>query len=222
MKKPILFLLVLAALATSASAQIVKRGNAYLFRMKFAKGSVTKYKVNSTIMGLGSSSQGMKVMIPMSWKVLDVIAAVATVEATVGPVTIGKQTMMQPSVNTVQIDNLGRQVGGGQMGRQINPTFPVKPVKVGSAWTAANEVGTGAQTTKVTATYKFTGIKTVAGKKVAELAISMKGQASGTGTMQLLVSDGSLYRSTLNMTVSVPLPNGKTSNNVTKVDVIRS
>jgi len=222
MKKPILFLLVLSALSAQAGAQIVKRGNTYLFRMKFTKGSITKYMVNSSVGGPSMSGQGIKVSIPMAWKVLDLAAGVASIEATVGPVTVGKQTMMQPSVRTVKMNSLGKQVGGEMVGQQLTPAFPARPVKVGASWSATMPVGMGSQTTQVTATYKFIGVKTVDGKQVAELGIAMSGQANGTGVMQLLTSDGSLYRSTLNMAVSVPLPSGKTSTYKTKVDVTRS
>jgi hypothetical protein len=61
---------------------------------------------------------------------------------------------------------------------------------------------------KITATYVFNGIKTVGGKSVAELAVKTTGQASGSGTMLLLTSDGTLLKSQLNMSLTMTGPTG--------------
>jgi len=222
MKKLAPIFVVFAALASHAGAQIVKRGNAYLFRMKFVPGTTTKYKVNSTIDGIGSNGQGIKVMLPMSWNVASVTKGVATINATVGPVTVGKQQMMQPSTTEVKLDSRGRPVDGETPGQQLTPAFPQGPVKVGTSWTASMPVqGINGQAAKVTATYRFNGIKTVNGKQVADLTVTTSGTATGAGTMQLLVSDGSLFTSYLKMKVSLMNSGKPTSYNIT-ANIVRS
>jgi hypothetical protein len=210
MKKISLFLGL--ALACIAPAQITKAGNGYLFRAKYTKGAVFKYVVLSTIGGFKSANgQAMKVTLPMTWKILNVVNGVATVDTTVGPVTVGSggQPMMQPTKNQIQIDSRGRVVGQAGSGQQVTPALPEKPVRVGQSWSAAAPIDLPVQGDhKVTATYTFKGLKTVNGKQMVNLAVKLSGQATGQGTMLLLMSDGSLFQSNIKMNLKMANPNG--------------
>ncbi len=188
----------LVAVASLSQAQVSKSGNGYLFRMKYTKGSTLSYAVASTVSGLGANGQPIKVNLPMVWKVANVANGIATIDTLVGPVTMGGSQMGQAEKNRIQIDSKGKLTGQAGTGQQVTPTFPDKPVRIGQSWTAAAPVELPMQgQQKVTATYTFKGIRTVAGKQVAELAVKTTGQATGSGTMYLLASDGSLFRSSL-------------------------
>src|SRR5204863_6883867 len=102
MKKTLIFSLLI--LASLGSAQIVKQGPGYLFRMKLVAGQVMTYGVVSSMGGFSSSGKPMEFTLPMIWKVVSVQKGVATVDTTVGPVTVGKQQMIKASTNRVQID----------------------------------------------------------------------------------------------------------------------
>ena len=208
-----IFLFAAVATAALSSAQVTKNGNAYLFRMKYAPGMVLKYSVVSTIGGMSQNGQPMKFTLPMLWKVVSVKNGVSTVDTTVGPVSMGGgQPMMQASKNTIKIDSRGQLVGQPGRGQQVTPALPEKPIRVGQSWSASAPVDLPMQgDKKITATYTFKGIKVVEGKQMAELGVKTGGQAPGSGTMLLMVKDGSLFRSQLKMDLQMTSPNGTAS-----------
>ena len=141
---------------------------------------------------------------------------------TVGPVSLGKEPMMNATKNRIQIDSRGQLVGKAGTGQQVSPSFPAQPIKIGQSWSASAPIempGQGPK--KISATYTFKGIKTIAGKPLAELAIKTSGQASGTGTMLLFMSDGTLFRSTMNMNLQMTSPTGTTSNYKVTAEITR-
>lgn len=99
------------------------------------------------------------------------------------------------------VDPLGRIVSG--MGNGTSVQFPEKPVKVGENWKGTSSVASAglAGGGSVTAVYTFKGLKTVGGQKVAEIAVKLsasdvaaKGNSlTGSGTLHLLVKDGTNY-----------------------------
>lgn len=208
MKK--LALMSFVVLASLSSAQITRQGSGYLFRMKFVTGQVMKYSVVSTMGGINAGGKPMEISLPMVWKVASVAGGIATVDTTVGPVTVGKQTMMQPTKNRVQISSQGKVVGNTGVGQQVAPSLPTGPVKIGQSWSSSSAISTGMGPAQdVKATYTFKGLRSIGGKQVAELSVLTTGQASGKGAMFLLVSDGSLFQSRLAMDLKVQSPDGK-------------
>jgi len=209
-------------LAATASAQITRNGAAYLFRIKHQVGSTATFGVVSTIGGVSANGQPMKFTMPMVWKTVAVKGGVATIDTTVGPVSLGKEPMMNATKNRIQIDSRGQLVGKAGTGQQVSPSLPAQPIKVGQSWSASAPIempGQGPK--KISATYTFKGIKTIAGKPFAELAIKTSGQANGTGTMLLFMSDGTLFRSTMNMTLQMTSPTGTISNYKVTADITR-
>ena len=204
---PVLALLVVAS---SGQAQVAKSGQGYLFRMKHKAGATMKYGVTSTISGMSASGQPVKISLPMNWKVLKVVNGIATIDTVVGPVVMGGSTVGQATKNQIQIDSRGKLTGQAGTGQQVTPTFPDKPVKVGQSWSAAAPIDLPMQgQQKVTATYTFKGLKTVAGKQMAELAVKTTGQATGSGSMLILATDGSLYKSSLTLNLKMQGSDGK-------------
>lgn len=201
--------IALLALAAVSQAQITKSGPGYLFRMKHTAGATLKYGVVSSISGLGANGQPLKITLPMTWKVASVKNGVATIDTLVGPVTMGTGQMGQAEKNRIQIDSLGKLTGQAGSGQQVTPTFPTSPVKIGGSWSANAPIELPMQgQQKITATYTFKGMKMVNGKQMAELAVKTSGSASGTGTMLLLASDGSLFKSNINLNLKMQGANG--------------
>lgn len=201
--------IALLALAAVSQAQITKSGPGYLFRMKHTAGATLKYGVVSSISGFGANGQPMQITLPMTWKVASVKNGVATIDTLVGPVTMGKSQMGQAEKNRIQIDSLGKLTGQAGSGQQVTPTFPQAPVKIGGSWSANAPIELPMQgQQKITATYTFKGMKTVNGKQMAELSVKTSGSASGTGTMLLLASDGSLFKSNINLNLKMQGANG--------------
>ena len=204
-----LAVLTLALFAALGSAQITKSGSAYLLRMKHTPGATYRYGVASTIGGASANGQAMKFSLPMVWKVVGVKNNIATIDTTVGPIKMGKDVVGQATKNRIQLNSRGQLVGKAGSGQQVTPSLPDKPIKIGQSWSASAPIdlpGQGAK--KISAQYTLKGFKTVSGKQVAELAIKTTGQAAGTGSMLLLMSDGSLFRSNMNLNLSVTGPNG--------------
>jgi hypothetical protein len=194
----------------SANAQIVKQGNGYLYRMKHAVGKTLKYGVISTLSSNEAGGSSMKLNLPMVWKTVAVKNGVATIDTSVGPIASGGSNLGgQPVRNRIQIDTRGRLIGKAGSGQQLMPALPDKAIRIGQSWSASAPIELPMQgDKKITATYVFKGIKTVGGKSVAELAVKTTGQASGSGTMLLLTSDGTLFKSQLNISLTMTGPTG--------------
>jgi len=219
-----LLIIVGVTAAALSSAQISRSGNSYLFRMNYAPGMVLKYDVLSTIGGMSQNGQPMKFTLPMVWNVLSVKNGVSTIDTVVGPISMGggKEPMVQATKNRIQLDKRGRLVGQPGTGQQVTPALPEKPIRVGQSWSASAPINLPMQgEKKISATYTFKGVKTVQGKPVAELAVKTSGQANGTGTMLLLVKDGSLFRSQLKMDLMMTSANGSPTTYKVTADINR-
>jgi hypothetical protein len=191
------------ALACVGSAQISKAGGGYLMRVKYVKGQVLKYSSMTSM--INSKSQGAKpilVSAPMVVKVTDYVAGKATLAATLGPMTMGGQQIQPAQKVNLSVDSRNSTTDASPL---VGTRYPVKAVKVGDTWnTTAPIPGIGSEATKnVKATYKFVGIKTVASKAMAVIAYSVTGGANGSGTLLVLVSDGTLYSNKARLTMNL-------------------
>jgi hypothetical protein len=211
--KPIRIALALSTLAFAAlgSAQVSKSGDGYTLRMKFTKGQKISYETTTTVDMAGM--QPMKM--PMTMTVTDVKDGIYTVKYSVG--AIGGQ---KPQDITLKMNSQGKLVEGNAAGQALtgagNVQLPTKPVKVGESWSSTAETPVMGSKMKVNSTYTFKGIKKVGGKDVAEIAIKMTSSGgavgvTGTGTMTLMVSDGSLHGSTMNIKTSMGQGSGTAS-----------
>lgn len=192
----------LLAAPAVAPAQVTRQGDGYLLRVKFTKGQTIRYTIANSI---STSAQGnstpQAMSIPLSIRVMSVAGNVATLEASVGP--MGGQS--QPQRQTMRMDTRGKVVGGPAEGIQslTGVAMPQGPVRIGQSWKDTVQVPSPLGPISSTTTYTFRGIKSVGGRSVAELDITMTGKGSslgltGSGKVQILVSDGTLQG--LNMT----------------------
>lgn len=228
--KPHTCLLIAAtalSLTSGAFGQITQQGNGFLLRHKFAAGQVYRYS-NETAVAVAGSSQPFSVSMPFSISVKSVKNGVATLEYMVKSPALGNGGGGERT-STVQVDAKGKPVGEGSMPGSGIIGFPEKPVVIGQSWTGnmAGAAG-GMAGMAVSATYKFQGLKTVDGKRVAAVAISPKAKNKGgetgmdvvgTGTMYFDVADGSLHSMDMKMTVKMNMGGGQpmTSNATTKI-----
>jgi len=179
---------------TTTQAQVSRSGGGYLFRMKFTKGQKMTYMMSMNTSASGMA-QPMKTSVPMTMTVMSVQGNVATMKMTMGAV-MGQK----PRDITVKMDNTGKLVSGNMQGLNgVSATYPKNPVAVGGSWknTTAFPLGPGGNLDSTT-NYKFKSIKNVGGRQVAELYVTMTGKSqqfkmSGSGTMLILMADGSLW-----------------------------
>jgi hypothetical protein len=187
-----LLALGILVLAASSSAQVTKQGANYLLRVKYKPGQVLKYSTVSTMSGM-QGAQPSKVNMPLVMKVGKVENAVANLNVTVGPVTLGGNELMGAQTMEMQVNNTN-QAKSGKNSSLTGAQLPLKPIKVGQTWTNVAPVPdiTGANKS-MRATYKFQGLKTINGKSMAMISYTLSGGVSGSGTLYLLAADGTIY-----------------------------
>jgi hypothetical protein len=179
-------------LTTSAEAQVTKSGAGYLLRVKYVKGQVMKYKSVNTVTA-PQGGQPMKIEMPMVMKIADVSKGFALATITTGPAMMGANPMGKAQTVNVELSNTNAAKSKGSPGI-AGAQFPAKPVKVGQTWTMAAPIAdTTGMAGDIKATYKFQGLKTVNGKSMAIVTYALTGGVSGSGTLQLLAADGTLY-----------------------------
>ena len=190
----------------SAGAQITKQGDAYLFRMKFAKGHKLSYTVTSEA-HLPNNPSAMKAVVPMAMTVQDVKGNVATVQMVSGPMTLNGKPMGQQQTTVIKLDDRGKPIGGAVPGQQVATQLPEKPLKVGESYTSNNSVNMMGQQFAVKSVNKFLGIKKVGSRTVAAIATTIAGsgamKSSGNGTAYLDVADGQLVSMTMNQKLTI-------------------
>lgn len=203
---------LVATVWASAPAQVVKQGGGYLLRMKYTKGTVTKFAMTTSSVA-SAGIPAMNMVMPMETKVLSVSGGVGEVQYTVGPVTNNGKAMGQKQVVVTKVDARGKMLSSNGMAQQLNNvTFPEKPVKVGGTWSGVQSSQSAMGAMKMNATYTFVGLKSVGGKACAEIKVSVDGgnqmiKTKGTGSVFLLVSDGSLHST--NLTQNMTLDSGQ-------------
>jgi hypothetical protein len=197
-------------LSQTSTGQVTKSGQGYLLRMKFTKGQTLNYRLNMN-MTTPMSTNAMNIVGPIKMTVASVDKGVATLNTTAGPFTSGGKALGKQETATIKQDTMGRIVGGDANQIQSFVSLPQKPVKVGESWTATNKINAGpAGAMTVNAKYTLKSVGNVNGKQVANIAVSLSGagqmKVNGSGSVQMLVSDGSLMDSTttLNMTMNNP------------------
>ncbi len=195
MSKLICSLLVGACLAAGSYGQISKANGGYLFRIKYFPGEVLRFETLSTVDNVGNASKGVVVKVPMMMNVRSIAKGIASVDLTMGVGKLGSAVVSEAQTVRIQLDDKDSSKFGGV-------SVPLKPVKIGSTWTATRPVTLGGQMKPLEAVYRFAGLKTVNGTDVAVITYSLKGVANGSGTMMLLVKDASLYSN--EMLISVP------------------
>ncbi len=186
LQKDVIFMLknccfVVALLAIGVcqgSAQVKKTPSGYTIRANYRKGQVILYDIVNTSPALPEPT-----VVHLRWDVVEVTNGTARIKVTVKGVKSG------PKPFEMVVDRQNRATGGDAFGS----SYPDGSIKVGAVWKAKLPLNLGALASKSnqeTATFTFKGLKTVAGKQYAEMAVKIDGQASGTGSQLVSVSDG--------------------------------
>ncbi len=204
--------------SATAGAQVTKSGAGYLLRVKYVKGQTLKYNSVNTLTSAQGGGQPMKVTMPMVMKISDVSNGYAKTSVTTGPAMIGKNPMGKAQTVVLELSptNAAKSKSApGIAGAQ----FPLKPVKIGQTWAMAAPIAdtTGMTGGDIKAMYKFQGLKTVNGKSMAIVTYSLSGGVTGSGTLQLLASDGTLYSNVANITLNAGAGNMKVSSEMKRV-----
>ena len=188
---------LLATAWASAPAQVVKQGNGFLLRMKYTKGAIAKYTMTTTSVA-SAGIPAMNMAMPMETKVLSVLKGVGEVQYTVGPVTNNGKAMGQKQVVVTKVDARGKMLSSSGMAQQFNNvTFPEGAINPGASWSGVQSSQSAMGAMNMNATYTFVGLKSIGGKMCAEIKVAVSGgnamiKTNGTGSVFLLVSDGSL------------------------------
>lgn len=201
-KQRILSALCVMTLPAVSLCQVVREGDGYLLRVRYEKGEVIKYQSVNSVDGMpGKNPSDLKILLPVVMTVTDVKGPFALVRCKVGPALNGKIEMFNPQTVMVKVNNRNT---GGETNSPVGTALPLKAVKVGETWTADAPVTMGnGSITKLQAIYKFGGLKTDGGNQVAEISYSVSGTAKGTGTMLLLVKDGTIWRNQSKLSLSI-------------------
>ena len=212
-KKASILALALCGLPHGSEAQVTKVGNAYRFRMKFAKNRKISYNVISSAQTHGGPV--MKIEMPMTTTVKDVKGTTATLLIEIGPmISNGKPSNMASQVMEVTLDDRGKPIGDGaanvQGGIPNVGQLPVKPLSVGETFTSSNSLIAAGQKLDVKSVNKFLGIKRAGPRTVAVFSTTTSGSGAmkinGTGTAYLDMADCSLV--SMNVTNNVRVGNG--------------
>ncbi|MFQ3588243.1 MAG: hypothetical protein SNJ74_04850 [Fimbriimonadaceae bacterium] len=207
--------LAFTALAAPTFAQITRQGDAFLMRMRFTPNTTMSYQISTTITPANApqgkaAPQGMN--FPMSIRVISVNRqGVATVEYTIGPMTMGGQKSGQAQTMRAEMDNRGRLVGNSnpQLQGLSSMTLPEGPIRIGGTWTSKISAPGMPGGSGMDATYRLQRIEGQGARQVAVIQVTTTGnmggmQVSGSGTMSIRMSDGSLESATLNQRITAP------------------
>jgi len=192
------------ALVSLAMGQVTPNKGGYLLRMKFRKGII---QFDTTISQVAAPGKGMKVGMPFTQRIVKVDKGVASMAMVIGPMKLNGKSFGEAQVTKViEVTPQGIVHGAETMSGQGLTILPEKPVRPGDTWTSSITVpSVGSATATASATYQFVRLLTYQGKSVAELRTKIVsnrgGDISGGGTTLLLVSDGSLFRSNLQMKI---------------------
>lgn len=207
-----MLLLALAGLTSIVTPQIAKQGGGYLFRTKYKAGQTVRYT-----MLLSSTSGGQTVLnmeTPLVMATKSVAKGVATIEVSTGPAKMNGQSQGKVDKQTVKMDTRNRPVGGQSNFEGFGSfAYPEKPVAIGAKWSQKVDMGTAMGQLKMDANYTFVGIKTLGGKQVAEIRTTMSGNMmgpiTGRGTSYIVLADGSLHASTVQLTMKISMSEGQ-------------
>ena len=191
-------------LAVVSDAQVTVKNGLYDFKVKFVKGK--KYTFVNSVDAAG----GIKFDMPIQLNVLSVSPTRVEVETKTGPGRLNGTEMGGTAVTEKAVlDPRGKTVSGGSAGGQnVFGSLPAKPIRPGSTWSGKAPIGENQLGLKdVTATYKFVGVESVSGKKVARIDLTIKGSGeakmSGQGKIYISVADGLLESSVVKMALTM-------------------
>lgn len=189
--------LIALGLVQGACGQIVPGKGGYLFRVKYKMGQVLRFETTARPANKGGGFSSLTFDAPMVLTVQSVAKGIATVQIVTGPIIVGhdKNSTIPAQTATLQLDDRDASAAGG-------PQVPSYPVKVGSTWEAVRPVNLPGGMTRFNAVYRFAGIKSVEGRRVAVITYYLTGAAQGSGTMLLLTSDASIYSN--EQTIGIP------------------
>jgi hypothetical protein len=202
MKRSLLTLVALGVTTLGAQAQVTRSGAGYLMRVKYTKGQVIRLNTSNSVAGLNSTPGGkMQFKTPITLRVLEVQGTKAKVQMKMGAVTYGSTIMNPGSTAVVTLDNRNRPVDGGA-NAGVGAALPAQTIKVGSTWQGTVPISTQLGNSRITAKYKFAGLKNLGGRMVAVITYVVSGMATGTGRMTLLAKDGTLNSNEMKLTMS--------------------
>lgn len=199
--------------AVDAEAQIVKKGDGYLFRAKYTKGRQQVFDFQTIVVPTGpqnKSAPKQNISMPLSMLVTSLSkAGIATIRSEVGPIKVDGKTLQPKSAMTVQVDNLNRLVGvGAKELPQFATPLPEKPIKIGGSWSSNVDASEAAgERVRVKAIYKLLRVVgRVAYIQVQLDSVNAPGstvKSSGRGQMVLRTADGSLESMEMMQTVDL-------------------
>jgi hypothetical protein len=200
-----------ASLSAMSPAQVTAAKGGYLLRAKYVKGETFRYKTSTSMVGVGGNAKPMKMDAPIVMHVEDVTDGAANIKFSMGPFTVGGSAIQPARTGTMKLDARNGSTDAGPMGSGMGAQLPQTPVKVGQTWTTTAPVpDTLGQAKQLKAIYKFQGVKTVGGQKVAVITYSLTGGAKGSGTVLILASDGTLYSNSVKLGFSSGVTQGVT------------
>lgn len=226
------FLSALVVLPSIAQAQITKTPKGYLLRARYTPGAVLKYliKTSTTMPDEEGKPKCLVLDVPMVLRIKAVSKGVATIETTLSPPSRMTGSQAKPMVTEMRMDALMKPLDGSS-GPGFGPIrLPEKPLKLGDKWSAEVKSSIGPTSgMAVTANFKLLGLKTLAGKQVAEIQSSTNlGSTAqgmtmkGNGKIYLLVSDGSIQLIDMVQTITMTGgPNGKPATATSVVKIVR-
>lgn len=218
--KPKLKLGVVGCLCLSfvgAFAQVSRSGAGYLFRYQYEKGKSYKYAMESV-----AKNPSIKMNVGLKFKVtvLKVGKNTSKLKYDIDSMTQNGKPIGRSQTAEVDIDRRGNVIGDSGTIQQLgNVAYPKEAIAIGKSWT--RNVNSAAMGFKMNlkGTYKFSGFKTLRGKRYAVLDVKMKNtgdfSVDGGGTMLVDAADGMVYNYQMTMTVSM-----KTSQQSVKLDNI--
>jgi hypothetical protein len=198
----------LALVSSPAISQIQPKSGGYLFRYRFTSGRTYKYTVKTTIWqptGKSISFSG-----PYLETVKGIKAEKGMISAVLGPFKSPTATVM-PSMEFRYYQSTLGKIQGPPNVPQSPVVFQESPVKIGQSWEGSTSGQALGSNTVIKAKYTLVRLTTVKGHRVAELRVvfTSKGQSdtSGTGTIDMLADDGSIFSSSMNLTMTAPKSN---------------
>ncbi len=178
-------------LASISHAQITKVGSGYKFRVNYQKGQVLRFSTVSGVDNKGNSAAGTTVKVPITLVVLDKKKGNSSIKLTMGAMKVGS-TVVQPEQSTlVNLDSRNR--GASDQKQNIGTTLPENAIQIGTSWHDSRPFNIGGSMAVLNGVYRFQGLKNSNGNQVAVITYQLSGFAQGSGTMTLLVKDGTLY-----------------------------
>lgn len=188
----------LAAIAACAPAQVTPSGKGFLLRVKYVKGQVLRFATTTSMTGLpgaGSANSALSISMPATMTVNSVVGTVTKATIAVGPAKYGGNVIQPVQTLQIQLDARNSTPAAGTAGSLIAP-MPSKVVRIGDTWKSSAPIPgmPGTPTKATTATYTFLGTKVVDGKSVAAISYKFSGGTRGSGSVLVLVKDGTLYR----------------------------